>query len=297
MSISVEEFARRTQLTAEESAALREIISDPEIVKMAQEIAERCFIPDEYQAPPEYPESDKLARAWFAAAYFGAEAAEKHYQRLGFPRETLLETMTDLPIWLRNCKRNYGVYGLRQARDWQVMLFRGAVTRHGRLECNTKHLFQFDDLVDESGRVILKKGDPVINLHIPEDGRMDMKSCSVSLRRMSNFFAEYRSDYEWKGFICESWLLDPQLKPMLPENSNIVKFQSLGYCYDVGHYDGTVFRIFGSADPQKIENPTSLQRKAAEFLEAGGKFGSGGFFIPRKNAEAVDFELERLIRD
>ena len=297
MSISVEEFAQRTRMSDEETAAVREIIADPEIMEMAHGIAERCFIPDEFQAPPEYPESDKLIQAWFAAAYLGAEAAEKHYERLGFPRETLLETMTDLPIWLRNCKRNHGVYGLRQARDWEVMLFRGAVTRHGRLECNTKHLYQFDDLVDESGRVILKKGDPVINLHIPEDGRMDMKSCSVSLRRMSNFFAEYRPDYDWKGFICESWLLDPQLKPMLPENSNIIKFQSLGYYYDLGHYEGTVFRIFGTADPQSIAEPNYLQRKAAEFLKAGGKFACGGFFIPRKNIEAVDFDLDRLIKD
>ena len=297
MSRSVEEFAQRTRMSDEETAALREIIADPEIMEMAHGIVERCFIPDEFQAPPEYPESDQLIQAWFAAAYLGAEAAEKHYERLGFPRETLLETMTDLPIWLRNCKRNHGVYGLRQARDWEVMLFRGAVTRHGRLEYNTKHLYQFDDLVDESGRVILKKGDPVINLHIPEDGRMDMKSCSVSLRRMSNFFAEYRPDYDWTGFICESWLLDPQLKPMLPENSNIIKFQSLGYYYDLGHYEGTVFRIFGTADPQSIAEPNYLQRKAAEFLKAGGKFACGGFFIPRKNIEAVDFDLDRLIKD
>ena len=297
MSVSIEEFARRSLLTAEEVSALQEILADSESVKMAQCIADKCFIPDEMQEAPEYPESEMLSKAWFAAVYLGAEAAEKHYEKLGIPQETLIESMSDLGIWIRNCKRNYGFYGLVQARSWQANIYRGLVTRHGRLECNTRHLYQHSELFDESGNVILKKDDPVINLHIPEDGRMDMKSCGISMQRMSNFFAEYRPDYDWKGFICESWLLDTQLKPMLPENSNIRKFMSLGYHYDLHESDGTVFRVFGSRDPQKIENPTTLQRKAAEFLKSGGKFSCGGFFIPRRNIEAVNYDLERLLKE
>ena len=297
MSVSIEEFARRSLLTAEEVSALQEILADPEIMKIAQDIAGKCFIPDEKQESPEYPESEMLSKAWLAAAYLGAEAAEKHYEKLGIPQETLLESMSDLGIWIRNCKRNYGYYGLVQARGWQVSIYRGLATRHGRLECNTNHFYQHSDLIDESGNVILTEGDPVINLHIPEDGRMDMKSCGISMQRMSNFFAEYRPDYAWKGFICESWLLDTQLKSMLPENSNIRKFISLGYHYDLNESDGAIFRIFGSADPQKIENPTTLQRKAAEFIKAGGEFKCGGFFIPRRNIEAVNFDLERLVKE
>ena len=297
MSMSVNEFARRSLFTAEEVSALQEILANPEIMKMAQDIADKCFIPDEKQDPPEYPESEELSKAWFAAAFLGAEAAEMHYEKLGIPQETLLESMSDLGIWIRNCKRNYGYYGLVQARGWQVSIYRGLVTRHGRLECNTCHFYQHDDITDNSGNVLLKKDDPVINLHIPEDGRMDMKSCGISMQRMSNFFAEYRPDYDWKGFICESWLLDPQLKQMLPENSNIRKFMSLGYHYDLHESDGSIFRIFGSADPQKIENPTTLQRKAAEFIKSGGVFRSGGFFIPRCNIEAVNYDLDRLVKE
>ena len=297
MSISVEEYAKRCQLTAEEVSALQEIISNPETMKMAQEIADRCFIPEEKQPAPEFPDTQQHSQAWFAAAFLSAEAAEKHFEKLGFPKETLFETMTDIGIWLRNCKRNYGYYGIYQARDWQASLYHGAVTRHGRLECNTDYTYRYDDLTDESGRVILTRGDKVINLHIPEDGKMDIKLCSISLRRISSFFAEYLPNYNWKGFFCESWLLDPQLKAMVPENSNIRKFQSFGYQFPLHESDAAIFRIFGTTDPQKVENPSYLLRKAAEFLKSGGKFASAGFFVPRENIQAVNFDLERLIKE
>ena len=133
MSISVEEFARHCQLTAEETDALRAILADKNVMAMAERIAENCFYPQVRGAAPDFPENSDLARAWFAACYLGAESAVMHYERRGYPLEVLYETMTDLGIWLRNTKRNYGVIGVAAcARMWQTSIFSGSVIRFGK---------------------------------------------------------------------------------------------------------------------------------------------------------------------
>lgn len=289
-----EQFSEISKLNAEETAALREILKDPKLVEWAHLIADQCFIPETIGKDPELPEGDDLSKAWFAAAYFGADAAMEHYRGQGFPQEVLFDTMTDITAWLRNTKRNYGVIGLARGRGWEVSLYHGNVIRRGRLECNTTCIYDWD-LTDQSGNILLKKGDPVINLHIPEDGPMDMESCGKSMKLMSEFFASCKPDYDWKGFHCISWLLDPLLLPMLQEGSNILKFSRLGYLYPVDIKSDTQFRVFGTTDPEKVENPTSLQRKAAEFLKSGGVFLEGGVYLPREMIEAVDYDLEKLI--
>ena len=289
-----EQFSEICKLDPEESAALKEILKNPELVEWANQIAAQCFIPETAGEEPELPEGDDLSKAWFAAAYFGADAAMEHYRKKGFPQEVLFDSMTDITAWLRNTKRNYGVIGLRKGRSWQVALFSGTVIRRGRLECNSVCIYD-KELSDRNGNLLLRNGDPLINLHIPEDGPMDMESCGKSMKMMSEFFAENKPDYDWKGFHCTSWLLDPLLLPMLQEGSNILKFSRLGYTYPVDIKSDTQFRVFGTTDPEKVENPTSLQRKAAEFLKNGGVFLEGGLFIPRKNIESADYDLEKLL--
>lgn len=289
-----EQFAEICRLNQEEKDSLLEILNDPEITDWAHQIAEHCFIPEVSGNAPDFPKGDKLSKAWFAAAYFGAEAAKEHYRRQGFPEEVLFETMTDITAWLRNTKRNNGIIGIGYGRSWQAILYHGTVTRHGRLECNTECFYDGPQLTDESGNRVVQKGDALIQIHIPEDGPMDMESCGKSMKRMAEFFAKYRPDYNWTGFHCVSWLLDSQLVPMLSENSNIMKFRNLGYNYPVDIKSDTVYRVFGTTDPFTVENPTSLQRNIVEFLKKGGVFLEGGMFIPRASVEAVDYDLEKL---
>ncbi len=294
-NISVEEFARISHLNDEETAALKAILADAKIMEWARDIAEKSFITVPQQDPPVYPEGAEQAQAWFAAVYLAYDAAVEHYAKRGFPLSVLHDGMTDLPCWLRNEKRNTGVIGLGRGKTWQATIYRGNVIRFGRLECNAERYFDGDELRNKNGEVIISNGEPVINLHIPEDGPMDMESCGKSMKRMADFFAEYRPDYQWKGFLCQSWLLDRQLRKMLPESANIIKFQDLGICYEMNIPTETVFRVCGTADPQKIENPTSLQRKVAEFVKDGGIFYAEGMFIERKEIEKVNYDLEKLI--
>ena len=292
--MTIEEFSVVSAFNERERAALGEIVKDAAIMEAAKAISQNCFFPGGEILAPTQDETFN-SKAWFAAAFLSADASREQYRKLQFPEDVWRESMTDLKVWLRFEERNNGVIGLgKNPRSWQVAIYRGEVTRHGRLECNTELYYSRDALFDEDGAAILKAGDPVICLHIPEEGPMDMPSCSASIKRMAAFFAKYRPLYEWKGFLCESWLLDSQLLTMLSENSNIAKFQALGQHYIIEPTDSTIWRIFGTKDPFTIENPTSLQRNAAQFIKNGGKFIEEGMFIPRAKIEAVDFDLTIL---
>jgi hypothetical protein len=73
----------------------------------------------------------------------------------------------------------------------------------------------------------IKKGDPVIEIHIPAAGPLCESECRESIEAAREFFAKYYPDYAYKAFTCHSWLLDSSLKDLLPEDSNILKFAAL----------------------------------------------------------------------
>ena len=291
----LENFCRISLLNEREISALQQILTSPKLMPYAREIASKAFFPGNADITDLQLSENELSQAWFAAAFLSFEESKKCYQAHGFPESVWLDSMTDLCVWLRNEERNSGTIGLGPlARPWQVVIYRAQVTRHGRLECNTEFYYKHEPLTDISGNVILQRGDAVINLHIPEDGAMDMQSCGKSMKRMKDFYASCMPDYNWKGFLCESWLLDRQLRNMLSANSNIIKFQNLGQRYMLHQTDDTIFRIFGSADPFSIKNPTSLQKNAAGFLKNGGVFYEEGIFIPRSKIECVNYDLSKL---
>ena len=298
MKYSLEQFIEISELDSAEASALKTLLADKETVKLAESIAEQTFINGHFENIPYFPEGAYLSQAWFVAAFLSFDNSYERYQKLNFPEAVWLDSMTDLKIWLRNELHNRNVIGLgKLARPWEVAMYQGVVSRHGRLECNTSCNYKRSNLTDRSGKTILKTGDQVINLHIPEAGAMDMDACGRSLQKMAEFFAKYRSDYQWKGFLCESWLLDRQLEALLPETSNILKFQKLGIKYTLDCPSDAIVRIFGVDDWQSVPVKTSLQRNAAEFLKNGGAFLEEGIFIPRESVEAVNFDLNKLLEN
>lgn len=294
---SVEDFSAVSNFNEAETAALRDLLHSNRIMQCAHVIAGKVFRAGDYNAALDLlPEGELLAGAWLAAAFLSFDFSRQRFQELGFPENLWRDTMTDLVIWLRHEKRNSGVTGLgKKARLWTAHLYRGDVLRFGRLECNQRYFFKYEKLLDNSGNILVAPGEPVINLHIPEDGSMKLELCSRSVKAMAEFFARRYPEYNWRGMICTSWLCDTQLADMLPAESNIVKFQSLGIHFPVDVAADTVFRVFGNKDPFTLEKPTLLQRKAAEFLKNNGVFREEGLFISRNDLEAVEFDLDLLL--
>ena len=139
--------------------------------------------------------------------------------------------------------------------------------------------------------VVLQKGDPVINTHIPESGPLLSEECGKSLCRARDFFGEYLSDYSWKAFFCDSWLLDPQLAEILDSSSNILAFQKRCYMLPFPGEADTVFRCFGIKGSRDgvatVPLRSSLQQKMALFLKSGRRFHYGAGIILRPDLEKL----------
>jgi len=119
----------------------------------------------------------------------------------------------------------------------------------------------------------LAPGDPVLDIHIPADGRMSYQECGESLLAANEFFPRHFPEIpSAAAFVCFTWFLDSQLQQMLPPSSNIVSFQREFYLSPALSYkEETLRRIFGSlpADLSKAPRNTTLERAVLDFTQAG----------------------------
>jgi len=132
-------------------------------------------------------------------------------------------------------------------------------------------------------RPILQEGDPVLGVHIPATGAMAHAACGASFRRAVGFFGRHFPQFGYKAFHCASWFLDNQLGELLPEASNIRRFQEEVYLYPLpGASDGATFdRVFGRryADLADAPRDTALRREIVRHVQAGGHFHGGGCLL------------------
>lgn len=73
---------------------------------------------------------------------------------------------------------------------------------------------------------ILSYGDAVVFIHIPAGVSLTPDAVESSIALARTFLSEYFPDYDYRAFVCYSWLMDPQLVQMLGSDSNISKFNS-----------------------------------------------------------------------
>lgn len=132
---------------------------------------------------------------------------------------------------------------------------------------------------------VLAPGDPVLNIHIPVGGRLDMDACRESLEEALRFFSEHFPELPFKVFACDSWLLDTQLEEWLPESSNLVRFQRQFYLLPVVSNGLAAFDyVFDGVPPdlRKAPRDSALRRGILDHVLAGGRLrGGGGFLLPQ----------------
>ncbi|MGI5894485.1 MAG: acyltransferase domain-containing protein [Candidatus Merdivicinus sp.] len=180
---------------------------------------------------------------------------KERYQKLGISEQIYRDTRSDLEIWRGNCRRMYGVDGLANYR-WLQNHLDLKLFRLGRL--------QFEPVVNE-GRIAL-------NVHIPQGEPLVYEACRESYRQAYAFYHGMTD-----RFVCHSWLLSPVLQELLPESSNIVRFQK---DFEITHYDPNdrqcEERVFGeiSDDYGSYPQKTSLQRAVREKLLRGEPIGA-----------------------
>lgn len=203
-----------------------------------------------------------------------AADARVAYQVRGISDEVYFETFSDLRIWSEECKLKYGVYGIEEYM-WLQEHVRLALFRLGRLQFQPLALDR--ELVLDGRR--FAKGQIVLNVHIPAGEPLDPQMAEASYEQARAFFRGVPP-----VFVCHSWLLYPGLREVLEPDSNIMRFQRMFDIHDVDETSRQAEeRIFGElqGDPSAYEARTGLQRRARDYLAAGGKLGAGaGIYVP-----------------
>ncbi len=205
----------------------------------------------------------------------------EEYRARGLSDELFLAIAQDLHWKLNECRDVYGVWGTF-VPVWFTCHLSLELFALGRFQYQTERLKK--DLLFPGGRLV-PAGTFCLRIHIPSGGgplnddvRLD------SYRRAARFFSEQIGDGP-ALFTCESWLLYPPHREMLPGSMNILRFMDdftllEGFDEDEFH---DAWRVFGSASLLPLNDwpaDNSLRRAYVKRLSAGGKSGRGeGYFI------------------
>lgn len=131
---------------------------------------------------------------------------------------------------------------------------------------------------------VLAPGQLALGMHIPAGTPLGHEECGQSLRHAMEFFPRHFPDKPVHAFCCYSWLLDAELQDLLPETSNMVRFQKEFYL--LPHYatpEGLIKSAFGQSpiDPATAPRRTTLQRAILDRLISDRPLRStgGGCFL------------------
>lgn len=192
-------------------------------------------------------------------------------QRNTFDSDTAFIANTrDISLWSSAYFDTYGEVGLMEV-EWVLRSIDHEIIRIGRLQ------FEPSEYLDED--LIVRIGTPILWVHVPADGSLDYRSCVHSISKASK---------RWPGrpMFCDSWLLTPALRKLLPSTSNILAFQKLFTVYAINPLDPqAIDRVFGfnARITGRYPTKTVLQSKMKEFMEDGGYIGTAkGFRLQSK---------------
>jgi hypothetical protein len=129
---------------------------------------------------------------------------------------------------------------------------------------------------------VLRKGDMVLDMHIPSGGAMGPDVCARSLADALAFFARTFPDRPVRGFQCVSWIYNPQLEEMLGPEANLVKHLREVYlhpCHSSGR-DGLFFLFYtDDVDLATARRDTSIRRAFLDHLARGNRLRSSAMFL------------------
>ena len=224
-------------------------------------LCEKCAMPPEVTAiilscPQEDTQGFRTLREHLLSA---CEAWEE-YQHLGLSEEIYIDTMAAFSRFVREHMASFGRYGFD--RDFWTTRQTGCLLfRIGQLEY---------ELLEEAGQ-------RYISLHIPSDADLSLPQLRKSWETAKSLLDRTFPDYAQVPWVCESWLLSPDLQQLLPDNSRILDFQrsfTITPTEDDGECKQWAYGRLDIPDGDLPEN-TTLQRRLKAFLLASNRFHAG----------------------
>ena len=223
----------------------------------------------------EEPEDDNGAGILIRQLMIAADS-RKYGAWKGIPEEIWMETMKCFPRFISEHRRSYGRDGFDRY-GWTTRQIGAKLFRIGELEY---------ELTED------KEGRKEIGLHIPSDAKLEAERMNASLEKADAFIRERFPEWAGAPKTCESWLLSPALKDLLPEGSRILRFQEAFELEEIYPEDDAALEwVFYVAEGQRKEldisrlpEDTSLQRKMKAMIMKGRKPGAAkGVLLQKAN--------------
>jgi hypothetical protein len=136
--------------------------------------------------------------------------------------------------------------------------------------------------------LVVKGGDPILDLHVPGEEPLTITALGAAHRQAAMFFERYYPEHPFRAYVCDSWLFSPLLEEMLGPESNIVRWQGEGYLLpDASEGEGLLEWTFGTShiDPAVAPRDTRLRRALIAHLEQGKRLYCGRYMFLRQDLD------------
>ena len=131
---------------------------------------------------------------------------------------------------------------------------------------------------------VMRKGDMIIEVHIPAKDPMTPDICDASYKEAIDFFKKCYPEYDFKAITCQSWMLDKRIPQLLGKETNLTRFMDKYTGYPLissgqGLY-AFVFNLHSPVPAEELPEDTSLRRVIKQHLMNGGYiYEKGGFML------------------
>lgn len=170
----------------------------------------------------------------------------------------------------------YGVDGIRfTLMIWCSIFMRGDILSCGRLQC------EIMTEVPAKLKPHLQPEDVCAYLHIPGGSKLEEAEVEAALKQAAVDVRRYFPQTKGRRlvFCTQTWLLSPELAPLLSQESNIMKFQRRFRIVDTipgnGPFLDFLFRAPGETHCERLPEDTFLRRQVKKCLLEGQQFQMG----------------------
>ncbi len=136
----------------------------------------------------------------------------------------------------------------------------------------------------EGYTLVHKKGDAVLDVHIPADLPLTPEICQASYERAKQVLPACYPEMNFNAIICHSWMLEKRLEEIQGKKSNVTRFMDLYYGYPLKSSGQAVYSfVFKIPSPMPVDElpeNSSMQRAVKEHLKKGGYIYEKGGYMP-----------------
>lgn len=164
-----------------------------------------------------------------------------------------------------NDRKKHNIDGIRFSQMiWGSLFIKGNLIQIGRLQ------YEIDDHNFDKLDKYCKEKYKCIFMHIPRGKDLKGKDVNDSINNADNYIKKYYPELKTEKLVyyTQSWLLSPEVKAILPNDSNIVKFQNK---FNIVKYEENIIDFLDFVFNEPLENVNYNNLQETTTLQRGLK--------------------------